>query len=228
MVLLPLVRSKVSVPIIAAGGFVDGATMAAALRARRRRRAARHAHGVVGRVARASELEGRDRARGGDRHGVPQPLPLAGAARAAHRAQRAPEKEQEKNAFREFGSAQDLYFGGDMEAAIALTGQACGRIDSVKPVRQILAEIQSEFSRDARGAPAQLRPPLDTARRAQIVWGMKRVLPVRRHRTSRSCWSPRSSPTSSESTRGSTARSACRACSPLRRSGASAAPSSRR
>ena len=30
MVLLPLVRSKVDVPIIAAGGFVDGSTMAAA------------------------------------------------------------------------------------------------------------------------------------------------------------------------------------------------------
>ena len=32
-----------------------------------------------------------------------------------------------------------------MEAAIALTGQVCGRIDSVKPVQQILAEIRSEF-----------------------------------------------------------------------------------
>ena len=30
MVLLPLVRSQVDVPIIAAGGFIDGATMAAA------------------------------------------------------------------------------------------------------------------------------------------------------------------------------------------------------
>ena len=30
MVLLPLVRSKVDVPIIAAGGFVDGKSMAAA------------------------------------------------------------------------------------------------------------------------------------------------------------------------------------------------------
>src|SRR5689334_18470573 len=31
MVLLPLIRSKTDVPIIAAGGFIDGATMAAAL-----------------------------------------------------------------------------------------------------------------------------------------------------------------------------------------------------
>ena len=30
MVLLPLIRSKVDVPIIAAGGFIDGASMAAA------------------------------------------------------------------------------------------------------------------------------------------------------------------------------------------------------
>jgi hypothetical protein len=27
----------------------------------------------------------------------------------------------------EFGTALDLYFGGDMEASIALTGQVCGR-----------------------------------------------------------------------------------------------------
>ena len=32
-----------------------------------------------------------------------------------------------------------------MEAAIALTGQVCGRIDAVKPVRQIIDEIRAEF-----------------------------------------------------------------------------------
>ena len=29
----------------------------------------------------------------------------------------------------EFGKATDLYFGGDMEASIALSGQVAGRID---------------------------------------------------------------------------------------------------
>ena len=32
-----------------------------------------------------------------------------------------------------FARAMDLYFGGDMEAAIALGGQVVGRIDEVKP-----------------------------------------------------------------------------------------------
>jgi enoyl-[acyl-carrier protein] reductase II len=45
----------------------------------------------------------------------------------------------------EFGHAKDLYFGGDMEASIALSGQVCGRIDSVKPVAQIVSETVAEF-----------------------------------------------------------------------------------
>ena len=45
----------------------------------------------------------------------------------------------------EFGNALALYFGGDMEAAIALSGQVAGRIDSVKPVAQILRETIEEF-----------------------------------------------------------------------------------
>ena len=39
-----------------------------------------------------------------------------------------------------FGTAMDLYFGGDMEAAIALAGQVAGRIDEIKPVAQIIEE----------------------------------------------------------------------------------------
>ena len=45
----------------------------------------------------------------------------------------------------EFGSALDLYFGGDMESAIPLSGQVAGRIESVKPVAEILSETQAEF-----------------------------------------------------------------------------------
>ncbi|GIS69873.1 MAG: hypothetical protein CM1200mP9_06940 [Gammaproteobacteria bacterium] len=32
-----------------------------------------------------------------------------------------------------------------MEASIALTGQVCGRIDAVRPVAEILAEVRAEF-----------------------------------------------------------------------------------
>jgi enoyl-[acyl-carrier protein] reductase II len=39
-----------------------------------------------------------------------------------------------------FGNAMDLYFGGDMEAAVALSGQVAGRIDDIKPVAQIVDE----------------------------------------------------------------------------------------
>ncbi|WP_411288320.1 hypothetical protein [Phenylobacterium sp.] len=45
----------------------------------------------------------------------------------------------------EFRHALDLYFGGDMEASIALSGQVAGRIDRVKPVAQVIAETAAEF-----------------------------------------------------------------------------------
>jgi enoyl-[acyl-carrier protein] reductase II len=45
----------------------------------------------------------------------------------------------------EFARAKDLYFGGDMEASIALSGQVAGRIDSVKPVKRIIDETVAEF-----------------------------------------------------------------------------------
>ena len=46
------------------------------------------------------------------------------------------------------GFAKDslgLYFGGDMEAAIPLTGQVAGRIESVAPVAEILGDVAREF-----------------------------------------------------------------------------------
>ena len=48
-------------------------------------------------------------------------------------------------AMTEFGSAMDLYFGGDMEASLALTGQVAGRIDAVRPVSEIIASTVAEF-----------------------------------------------------------------------------------
>jgi len=43
------------------------------------------------------------------------------------------------------GDSLDLYFGGDMEASIALSGQVCGRIDAVRPVAEIIAEVREQF-----------------------------------------------------------------------------------
>ena len=40
-----------------------------------------------------------------------------------------------------------LYFGGDMEAAIPLSGQVCGRIDEVISARQVIDETISGFEK---------------------------------------------------------------------------------
>ena len=52
----------------------------------------------------------------------------------------------EHNVFGDFGSPQDLYFGGDMNAAIALSGQVAGRIESVEPVAEIIADTVAGFA----------------------------------------------------------------------------------
>lgn len=145
MVLLPLVRSKVSVPIIAAGGFLDGSTMAAAF--------ALGAEGIQLGTRMVSAAESpvhqnwKDAIVNAEETDTVFLNRFHSPALRALRTQRSTqlEKELEKNVFGQFGTARDLYFGGDMEAAIALTGQVCGRIDSVKPVKQIVEEIRTEF-----------------------------------------------------------------------------------
>jgi enoyl-[acyl-carrier protein] reductase II len=52
----------------------------------------------------------------------------------------------EHNVFGDFGDPQALYFGGDMEAAIALGGQVAGRIDEIRPVADIIAETVAGFA----------------------------------------------------------------------------------
>ncbi|MEZ5229502.1 MAG: nitronate monooxygenase [Acidimicrobiales bacterium] len=74
MVLLPLIRSKVDVPIVAAGGIVDGRSMAAAC-PRRRGRADGDLDGVGGREPGPCQLEAGHRRRR-DRHGVPESAPF--------------------------------------------------------------------------------------------------------------------------------------------------------
>ena len=140
MVLLPLVVSKVDVPVIAAGGFVDGATMAAAL--------ALGAEGVqLGtRMVSSAESPIHDNWKqavldAGETDTVFLNQHTSPALRAL-RTERtnALEFDTETNAMALFGNAMDLYFGGDMEAAVALSGQVAGRIDEIKPVAQIIEE----------------------------------------------------------------------------------------
>ncbi len=145
MVLLPLVRSKVDVPIIAAGGFVDGKTMAAAF--------ALGAEGVqMGtRMVSAAESPVHENWKNAivdaEETGTVFLNKFHSPALRALRTGRTSrlEKAIDTNIMPEFGTARDLYFGGDMEAAIPLSGQVAGRIDSVKPVAQILQETRDEF-----------------------------------------------------------------------------------
>jgi enoyl-[acyl-carrier protein] reductase II len=52
---------------------------------------------------------------------------------------------EDRNAMSELGNVLDLYFGGDMQASIALSGQVAGRIEAVTPVKEILHAIFTEF-----------------------------------------------------------------------------------
>jgi len=145
MVLLPLIRSKVDVPIIGAGGMLDGRSMAAAL--------ALGAEGIqMGtRMVSAAESPVHDNWKNAivdaaetdtvflNRHTSP--------ALRALRTERssALEMDTETNAMTALaGTALDLYFGGDMEASLALTGQVAGRIESVEPVGDIISRCAAE------------------------------------------------------------------------------------
>jgi enoyl-[acyl-carrier protein] reductase II len=152
MVLLPLVASQVDVPIIAAGGMVDGPTMAAAL--------ALGAEGVqMGtRMVSAAESPVHDNwkqaivdAAETDTVFLNQHTSPALRALRTDRTG-ALEFDHEKNAMESMRNVLDLYFGGDMESAIALCGQVAGRIDAVRPV----ADIIDECARDCLDRLAQL------------------------------------------------------------------------
>jgi enoyl-[acyl-carrier protein] reductase II len=144
MVLLPLVCSKVCVPVIAAGGIVDGRSMAAAF--------ALGAEGVqMGtRMVSAAESPVHENFKRAiclaDETGT---VFLNRFHRPGLRALRTGFSErlerEERVELSVLGKVLDLYFGGDMEASIALSGQVAGRIDAVRPVREILRETVDEF-----------------------------------------------------------------------------------
>lgn len=144
MVLLPLVCSRFDVPVVAAGGFVDGRSMVAAF--------ALGAEAVQLGTRMVSALESPVHANW--KQAIVQAAEtdtvflnrFHGPALRALRTERTTRLERSPdNVFGEFGDKEALYFGGDMEAAVPLTGQVAGRIDTIKPVARILAEIREEF-----------------------------------------------------------------------------------
>jgi len=140
MVLLPLVASRLGVPIIAAGGFVDGPTMAAAL--------ALGAEGVQLGTRMVSALESpvhdnwKQAILDADEQGTVLLNTHTSPAMRALRTARSESREWDttSNAMELMADPMALYFGGDMEAALALGGQVVGRIDEIKPVAEIIDE----------------------------------------------------------------------------------------
>ena len=144
MVLLPLIRSKVDVPIIAAGGFLDGVTMAAAFAL------GAEAVQMGTRMVSSAESPVHENWKNAIVNAAETDTVFLNRAHSpalrAIRTEKTSRLEFSRdNVMGEFGTATDLYFGGDMEASIALTGQVAGRIDSVRPVAEIIAEVRREF-----------------------------------------------------------------------------------
>ena len=144
MVLLPLVASRVDVPIIAAGGFVDGATMAAAF--------ALGAEGVqMGtRMVASAESPIHDNWKQAivgasetgtlllNRHSGPALRVLRTEVSEAY------EFDTERNAMAAMVDHKRLYFEGDLGAGLAFGGQVSGRIDSVRPVAEVIRECAED------------------------------------------------------------------------------------
>jgi enoyl-[acyl-carrier protein] reductase II len=155
MVLLPLIRSRVDVPIIAAGGISDGLSMAGAF--------AMGAEGVqMGtRMLSCSDSPVHDnwkqavvRAKETDTVFLNQ------ESRPALRALRTERTGElatlgKFNVMEHMANLQDLYFGGDMEAAIPLSGQVAGRIDDIKSAQQVVTETMADFREIMQGLAAQ-------------------------------------------------------------------------
>ena len=144
MVLLPSVTRAVDLPVIAAGGFLDGRTMAAAL--------ALGAEGIQLGTAMVSSAE--SPVHGNWKQAIidaaeTDTVFLNSHTSPALRALRTPHTEalefdHERNAMASFGSVPDVYFGGDLTAGIALGGQVAGRIDASRPVAEIIEACVAE------------------------------------------------------------------------------------
>jgi enoyl-[acyl-carrier protein] reductase II len=144
MVLLPLITKAVDVPIIAAGGIADGVSMAAAF--------ALGAEGVqMGtRMVSAAESPVHDNFKNYIVDAAETDTVFINRFhRPGLRALRTNFSEklerQDRVELSVLGKVLELYFGGDMEASIALSGQVAGRIESVAPVAEILHGSVEEF-----------------------------------------------------------------------------------
>jgi len=156
LVLLPLVRSRVDVPIIAAGGICDGVSMAAAF--------ALGAEGVQMGTRMVSAAE--SPVHSGWKDAIVNAaetdtvfLRTAGPALRALRTERTERYAAgEGDAMEGLGKGvKAVYFEGRVDDGVALTGEVAGRIDAIRPVADIIADTVREFAESVSNLYEQLR-----------------------------------------------------------------------
>jgi len=141
MVLLPLVASHTSLPLIAAGGICDATSMAAAFVLGAEgvqmgtRVLATHESGVHSAFTDAILAAPETGTMLVSVPGNPTMRVIATDRAHAWAAEPPTEKLMDR--------VQQLYFDGDLDASLANTGQVAGRIDSVRPVAEVIGEMWS-------------------------------------------------------------------------------------
>ena len=144
-VLIQAIRGKIDLPIIAAGGIADGQGMAAAF--------AIGAEGIqMGtRFVSSKESPVHENWKNAILNGTESDTYVLN--KTGSPCLRAIKTDYTKEIFEKgsmdmsvFGGVQDLYFGGDLNAAPALTGQSMGLIDEIKSVETIINETVNEFN----------------------------------------------------------------------------------
>ena len=145
LVLIQSIKQNIDLPLIAAGGIVDGAGMAAVFAA--------GAEGIQMGTRFVSSVESPVHINFKDKiidSGVDGTLILNKLSKPVIRALKSDltinidqKGEMDMSAMM---NIKNLYFDGDMEAAPALSGQSTGLISEIKPVKQIIEETIDEFN----------------------------------------------------------------------------------
>ena len=145
LVLIQAIRKELDLPIIAAGGIVDGTGMAAVFAA--------GAEGIqMGtRFVTSKESPVHDNFKNKILDSTIQGTWILNkTSKPVIRALRTDFTKKIHEAgvmeMKDMSNIQDLYFGGDMNAAPALSGQSVGLIDEVKSVKDIIDQTVSEFN----------------------------------------------------------------------------------
>ena len=144
LVLLQAIRRQTDVPMVAAGGIVDGRGMAAAfaLGAEAVQMGTRFVSSAESPVHQNYKQAILDAKETGTHVLNKKATPCIRALKTQRTAKIYEEGLMPPDIFK---NILDLYFGGDMEAAAGLAGQSSGLIDEVKTAKQIIEETIAEF-----------------------------------------------------------------------------------